>query len=243
MSPVLIAGLIALGLTGILVALAVRAARRARRIAETPTSRIKDLVPGFREVKGRVGARSPLLTSPLSERRCVYYRFVVEEKHSHAGPHGGGSHWKTVVEVAESVLCVVDDGTGEVEVELARAELKLATDAHDRSGFLNDAPANLERTLNERYGRSSRGWVFNKEMRYTETVLAEGDQLYVIGTVSKSLGGGARFTKGDDIFVVSDMGEQALGSHYRNSAILFYALSALSVAGGAIAVIALARHR
>src|SRR5690349_12584034 len=51
-------------------------------IRQTPTTRIRDVRPGLREVQGKA-ANADLLTSPLTNQPCVFYRFVVEEEREH----------------------------------------------------------------------------------------------------------------------------------------------------------------
>jgi hypothetical protein len=150
--------------------------KRANLIAGTPLTHVGALAAGRAKVQGRAVAFSEPLAAPLSGRSCVYFRFKVEEKRTHArGPHGGGgSYWKTVIDDVQSVACGVDDGTGIAGVNLAEAEVVLGPGTQTRSGFWNDAPPELERVLRECYGRSSQGLIFNKGMRYTETRIEEG---------------------------------------------------------------------
>lgn len=196
--------------------------RRAKRIEETPTSPVGSLAPGFAEIKGKIVAAGDLLDSPMTRKACVYYDFHVEEqrtRHVGTGKHRRTEHyWATVVRDKQVRPFVVDDGTGSAEIDIARAELLLDQDARARSGFLQDAPPDLEATLNQRYGRSAQGIIFNRAMRYSETVLEQGDELYVLGTAVAEEGRPCRFVKGNDVFIVSDRGEQAVVASYRSSA-------------------------
>ncbi|MBI3182937.1 MAG: hypothetical protein HYZ28_12440 [Myxococcales bacterium] len=212
-------------------------AHRHRRMAETRTSQVSSLMPGFAEVKGRASPAGLPLESPLSKTPCIYYRFQVEEHRR----RGKRSYWRTVIDDRREAGLVVFDGTGRVAVRLSEAELHLAPDAHARSGVFNDAPTELEATLSERYGRSSVGWVFNKTMRYTETLLREGEEIYVLGTVGSGPAG-LEFCRGNDLFIVTDKSEEDLSAKFHRNAVIgsiigtIFGIGALFLAGVAFAL-------
>ncbi|MBI4616654.1 MAG: hypothetical protein HY720_23790 [Planctomycetes bacterium] len=210
---------------------------KVRRIEETPTSEIRNVRPGLAEIRGRIKAGGEPLASPLSGKPCVYYDFKVEELHRRRSGRRGGSstQWRTVVRDRQTAPFWVDDGTGQAEVEIEKADLILAADAHARSGFLQDAPPELEGMLRERYGRSSQGLIFNKTMRYSETILEEGDDLFVLGTAVRDAGARPRFVKGDDAFVVSDSDEASVLSSLRSSAMATAILGVVLGLGGVVA--------
>lgn len=77
--------------------------------------------------RGRVVARESL-ASPLTERRCVYYRYLVEEwkRSTVAIPGmgiGGGGLWHVSDRDEAITEFYVDDGTGRALVEPAGAEV------------------------------------------------------------------------------------------------------------------------
>jgi hypothetical protein len=193
--------------------------RRLEEMTATPVSRV---TPGFVEVKGRAkGARSPVI-SPVSKKPCVYYRFVVEE----LVKRGKSSTWYTRLDDRQECGLLVEDAwQGEIEVNLGAAELMLKPDLRTKSGFLNDAPPELEATLRE-YGGSSQGLIFNKTMRYTETVLEAGDEIYVIGT-ARQQDGKMVIDRGDDLFIVSDQREEELTRSFHGKKTTRYVISAL----------------
>jgi hypothetical protein len=217
--------------------------KRAKLIAGTLLSHVADLGAGRAKVQGWVVTFSEPLTAPLSGRPCVYYRFQVEEKRTHYhGPHGGGgSHWKSVIDDVQSIPCGLDDGTGVAGLNLPEAELVLSPGTQSRSGFLNDAPPQLERVLNDWYGRSSKGLIFNKGMRYTETLIEEGDDLLVLGTVQATPGGTWQFAKGDGPYIVSDKNQAVLLSSYKRCALLWVVLAVLVLVLTCLALVLLGR--
>jgi hypothetical protein len=239
MPPVYALLVLAVGLVEVFaIYRALKNRKRARLLADTATLPVSALGPGPAKLRGKVVALCGAMRAPLSGAPCVYYHFRAEEQKRHAGPHGGGAHWKTVVDDALSVPFAVDDGTGLAAVSLDRAELVLDRAESRRSGFLNSAPPELEETLRRRYGRSSAGLVFNKAMRYSETRIEEGEDLIVLGTVRPTPGGNWEVVRGAAPLVVSDKGEAALVSSYRWAAAGWGAVAALVLAGAGLAALA-----
>lgn len=195
-----------------------RHAQRLRTIEEAVPSSIAGLAPGLAKVKGAVVPLPDTLNAPMTQRPCVYYRFKVEEKHTHAGPHGASSYWKKIINDAKMVPCGVDDGTAIALVNLAEAELLLTSGDTLKSGFGNDAPPDLERLLKNRYNKTSKGWVFNKTMRYNETRIEVGDTLFVVGVMEPTDGGHPQFVRDNYPLLVSHYPEEKLAANYRRYA-------------------------
>jgi hypothetical protein len=195
---------------------AVRNWNKAALIRDTPLTPINQLAPGLAKVLGQAVALSGTVPGPLTMKPCIYYRFKVREKRTHAGPHGGSSYWVTIINDGRILPCGLDDGTGVAALELGEAELLLTPATTARSGFLNDAPAELERMLKERYGKTSRGILFNKTLSYSETRVMEGDRLLVVGTVELTEGGNAQFVRGTNLFLITDRLEDKLIRQYRS---------------------------
>jgi hypothetical protein len=218
---------------------------QARLVLDTPTSRVRNLRDGFVELEGKARTDGDLVSSPLSGRRGVYVEILVEE---HVRRRKS-SYWRTVVDDVRTNGLVLDDGSGRARIEVSEAERHFEVDERSRSGFLNDAPPEVEAALQQHYGTSSVGLVFNKSMRYRETVIADGDPLYVIGTARRE-GGGWRIGCGDAgphaLFVVSDRGERASYEKVRLGAIGRFAVTgvfaALGAAMGGLAWAAWAGH-
>ncbi len=218
-----------LGIAGLLVWRGLLAKAKVKLITDTPTSQVSRIVPGIVEVKGKVRCGDKPVVSPMTGSSCIYFRFHVEEYRSNS--NGKGGSWRTVINDVKQSGCVLSDGTGEVKINLLEAELLLQPDHHAKSGTFNDASAELEAALSA-YGRSSQGFIFNKSMRYTETVLREGDEVYAIGTASTHAGGGYQLSKGNHVFVVSDKPESEVVAHFNKWGIgLFIGAGVLGVAG------------
>lgn len=198
--------------------------RRMEETTATPASRV---TPGFVEVKGRAKAAASLVISPMSKKPCVYYRFHVERRVS----RGRSSVWRTCIDDKDDCgLLVQDSWQGEIAVNFLAADLILAPDLRAKSGFLNDAPPEMEALL-QRYGETSQGLVFNKTMRYTETVLEAGDEVYVIGT-AQLRDGKMWIDRGEDLFIVSDQPEEELIRSFNRKKAYRYLISGLLVLAG-----------
>jgi HEAT repeat protein len=211
------------GLAFIPAYFAVRARRRAAVLEETKVTSIDRLRPGLRKVKGRVIAHDRLLRSPMTRQDCVYFRFVVEEMHTHHhGKHGTSTHWVKIIDDHQSISVSVDDETGHVNVHLGGAEVVMRDQAFNSSGTFNDPPERLRRLMENEYGKSTKGWLFNKTLRYTETVLEDGAIVTVVGEVEQRKGGTLVLRKGAMPLFVSDKGERQLGSHHRNRALMLW---------------------
>ncbi|MBL8951581.1 MAG: hypothetical protein JNK82_12440 [Myxococcaceae bacterium] len=203
---------------------------KAKRIEDTPTTPCRNVRDGFVEVKGRVKGKTGLLTSPLAKVQCVYYRFHVEEQVR----RGKNTYWETRIDDKQCCGLLIEDASqAHVEVNLLAADLILKPDAHAKSGFLKDATPELEATLSS-YGHSSQGFLFNRTLRYTETYLEVGDEMYVLGTAQHDGGGGAVIDKGGDLFIVSDQSEEQLTRSFHNKKLGGF------ITGGVLGAVALA---
>jgi hypothetical protein len=205
--------------------------KRYTLITGTETSRISGILGGLAEINGTVVSMGEeLLESPYSGIPCVYYRFKVEEqRHRSAGRRGGSTYWATVINDREYAKCGVDDGTGTIVVDLEKADLVLDRDAHATSGLFSAAPPEMEEVLNSRYGRSSKGFIFNRRMRFHETILEPGDEVYVLGDVTVTGDGEWRITKQEHPLIVSDRGEHGASRRFFWQAILSW-LGATAIA-------------
>lgn len=208
--------------TVLLVWFGFRGWKRYKLITGTETSRISGILGGLVEVNGKVvSMEDQLLESPYSGTPCVYYRFKVEEKrHRSSGGGRSSTYWATVINDKQYAKCAVDDDTGTIVIDLEEADLVLDRDAHARTGLFSAAPPELEETLNSRYGRSSKGFIFNRNMRYSETVLEEGDEIYVLGDATVTEGGEWWITKQEHPLIVSDKGERGAIRRFLWQAIL-----------------------
>jgi hypothetical protein len=90
--------------------------RRARAVADTPTSRVASAPQGYVELHG-IARQHPgqLVTAPLTSTPCVWYRYLVEEKR--------GKNWRVVQRGLSEETFILDDGSGEAVVDPEWAEV------------------------------------------------------------------------------------------------------------------------
>jgi len=207
----------------------------ANRFRATPTSQIGGLTDGYREIKGRIAKGAKKLRSPMAGKQCVYYAFTVTETVTESD---NGNLLKEIISDKKSTRCYLDDGTGTAAIELDGAELVLDVDHHDNSGSFNAASPKLDAIL-KRYGESSKGYSkgvlfnhLNHQLKYEETILEVGDELYVLGP-AKMVNGTICFKpiRGQSL-IVSDKSERDLLRNHDSN------FSLLNFAGGVLFVIA-----
>jgi len=90
--------------------------RRARRIEDTPTSRIRSAAQGHVELNGYARLLpGPSIVSPLSRTRCVWWRYKIERfKRHHDGRRG---NWEVIEDACSEELFLLADATGECIVD------------------------------------------------------------------------------------------------------------------------------
>ena len=95
--------------------------------------------------------------------------------------------------------------------------------------------------MRERYGKSTKGWLFNRTLRYIETYLRDGDTVLIIGDVKFVKGENPEFYKGEHHLKITDIEESQVGSMYTGKniglwvAIVFLGIMMLMIcAGGGI---------
>jgi hypothetical protein len=222
--------LLALGAAAGLTYGVVRARNRLKLIEAAPLCKADQLITGLAKMRGKIVAldEEDLLKSPMTKTVCVYYRFIVQEQRTRTvSSYQGGRHvtrtetyWHTLVDDVQAVPTTVQDKTGEALVDLKAAELTLKA-MQATSGTFKNVPASLERTLQRRYGVSGKGFIFNKNMRYTESVIKQGAKVFVVGDCKVRKNGTASFFRGDNPLLVTDRNEQELVGHYKTRFIGF----------------------
>ncbi|OWK38682.1 GIDE domain-containing protein [Fimbriiglobus ruber] len=207
-----------------------RSRRRIAAIEGTEASDVADLDEGYAKVRGKVVALEDLLKSPLAGTRCVYFHIKIEEQrtrtvtdYSSGGNNSFGgmtrtrteTYWVTVLDDKQAARCGIEDRTGLARVELLDAEPELNPTAHTQSGLFSSISPRVKRRLEDMYGYSTKGFFFNKTARYKETVIEEGDKLFVIGDVELTRSGKPCFVRGSRPFIVSDKTEAKLLAAYQ----------------------------
>jgi hypothetical protein len=227
-----------------------------------PRSRVAKLRPGLRKVRGQVAPLGEPLHSPVTDRPCVYYRLrVYEDRSGSRSPAsddgvlmarvmGGAAgvlaykattaiaedmdSWHLLLDEAVSIPLVVEDDTGEVEVDLRGATVLIREKSCIASNPNRMIPTKLSELLREEYDIhmvTERGWI--KTMNFVEEALLVGAKVTVVGTVEPFLPGAPRFRKKGDTFLVSERDMEKEGRKARSRAI------GLAVGGGSAVAVGL----
>ena len=143
-------------------------AARAWKIGELPESTLGRVV-------GKAEAIENVLEGPLSGRPCLCYVAIVEERWE------ASNNWRTVIEESRGVNFRLVDETGHAIVDPTNAKIALTFDDNKWSGISQDA-TEAEEAFLAKHGRDSKGWVFNKALRYHEAVIELGETVAVLGS-------------------------------------------------------------
>ena len=221
---------------------------QSKRIAETETTPIREIRPGTVEIKGvsRSIEGESLLNSPITRTESLATYVEVEEYESSGD--GGGS-WNTKYADTTAVPFLVDDGTGEVQVELASDGHLNVEKTQTKVGAGDEPPEMITRFL-DREGaidHASRGSIgplsYGDRRRYSEEVIEPGEEIYVLGTAREERAGwGERDyvidepTQSGD-FILSDKSERELISEGKRAGLVYFAFGGIStLVGLAVAV-------
>ncbi len=143
---------------------------RLRFIADTPSSLIRSASQGYVELQGvaRMMDGEPIM-SPLTGRRCVWYRYTIEEKTGE-----DRKEWRVIERGLSEAIFHLDDHTGRCIVDPDGADV--IPSSNERWRGHSRRPGGLPRDQGfwDRLARSG-------PYRYTESLIEEGAPLYVIG--------------------------------------------------------------
>lgn len=140
-----------------------------RLIADTPSSLIRSAAQGYVELQGvtRMMDGEPII-APLSGRRCVWYRYSVEEKSAEQG------EWQTIERGVSDAIFHLDDGTGRCIVDPDGADVIPSDTRHWRGHSRRPGALPRQRSGWDRFFVSGR-------YRFSESLIEEGEPVYVIG--------------------------------------------------------------
>jgi len=145
--------------------------RALRKAARWPIAELPENTHG--RIVGRARAVEKTLTSPLTGRTCVYYVVQVNK--------GDGKAKEMLFRESKGVPFMIEDDTGRALVDPSDSQITLEFDRATASGYFDPATP-VEQALLERYGIASKGWVFNKVLDYSESVIEIGETVAVLGS-------------------------------------------------------------
>jgi hypothetical protein len=147
-----------------------------RIIQNTPTSKIRAIAMGLVEVKGKAVCRKEL-TSPLSNKKCVYFDWKIERYVSSKN----GGHWSTVALGSSSDPFYIKDDTAQAIVFPNGAKLKLRTDMQIKC-YSNELKPSWKQFFDSQKISHRSGFFGGSKFRITEIYIEPEDNLYILGT-------------------------------------------------------------
>ena len=222
---------------------------RSQRIADTETTPIREIRPGTVEIKGvaQPAEGESLVDSPITRTESLATYVEVEEWES-SGESGGS--WQTKFEDSTTVPILVDDGSGEVQVELTPdGNLNVET-TRTKVGAGDEPPEMIQRFLDreDAIGEASRGSIgplsYGDRRRYSEGTIEPGEEVYVLGTAREERAGwGEReyvidepTPSGD--FILSDKSESELISEGKRAGLFYLAFGGVFTLFGLVGIVA-----
>ena len=121
--------------------------------------------------------------------------------------------------------------TGQVVVDSRKIKFEVSEDRFSSSGFMNEASPELQQLLETRYDKKTKGWIFNKKLRYTERALELAEEVYVFGNASQ-LGSGWVLSDGEMPLIISDQGGAAIEQSYSSKITWLKIGTAIGAAAG-----------
>ncbi len=153
--------------------------KEKRLIEDIPTSKIHSLAMGLVEVFGEVvPIQNKILKSPLTRSDCVYYAYIIQVL------QGQGRDWKVLKSGESRDYFYLRDDTGMVLVDPKEASIDIAIDFNLELGPGKDPSKAVKEFLAAEKisfdGFSGK----NKQMFLSESYIAPGDKLYILGTAT-----------------------------------------------------------
>jgi hypothetical protein len=149
--------------------------RKLRKAKLYPIGELPENLAG--RVVGQAQVLGETLSGPLTGRPCVYYIAKVEQHRS----TGKSSHWATIITEQRGIPFMLVDASGRAIIDPRNAEIALDFDGRSSSGSFDEATP-VEEAFLARHGHKSKGWLFNKGLRYREAIIAVGETIAVLGS-------------------------------------------------------------
>ena len=195
--------------------------KKKRLIDDTPTSKVKGVFIGLVELKGKVKTARPL-TSYLTEKPCVYYRWSIEEHwtkrttETYTDSHGKTrtrtkteSGWKTVDSGGDEIPFELCDDTGCILIRPEKAKVEAITVMNRVCG----------RSDPLYYGKGpARAIMYSDHRRrFVERIIPPDADLYVFGQARERkdiVAPEVAYDKEAPMFLISTREEKKLSGRY-----------------------------
>ena len=130
------------------------------------------------KVIGKAKPISEVLYAPLSGRKCVLYRVIIEQKTG-----GKNRHWRKIINDEKVHDFLLESYSGKVIIKMNDYKSYFVADAVYKSGHFKDPTMKLENYL-QLHGKKSLDFLgFNKKLRYKEAIIEVGEKIAVMGTI------------------------------------------------------------
>ncbi|VVC03146.1 E3 Ubiquitin ligase [Candidatus Bilamarchaeum dharawalense] len=192
-----------------------------QKIKNIPTSKVRSVAVGLVEIFGKAKCLDSL-NSPISKVKCIYWSLKCEYYKS--GKHGG---WRDFYTPSTNKQFYLEDDTGKMLIDPNGAEIDIPSDLTstgylDDKGFLGMKRKTLDPKILDYLNNAPDVLAKFKshshtELRVTESFIAEGDPLYILGSAEPKEGASSavqqenliiRKGKTDQIMYVSDSNEK-----------------------------------
>lgn len=158
--------------------------RTIRLMSSLKNSNINNLkINELIKVSGKAKSiREPLIV-PYSKRKCVYYLIKIEEEKG----DDDNSYWRTIIKEEKTQEFLLEKNGDIVFVKLNNSpknyKSQIIIDKKVTSGTFNDATHEFESLL-KKYNLKSTGFLgFNKQLRYTESIIEVGEEITIAGFI------------------------------------------------------------
>ncbi|WP_431132770.1 hypothetical protein [Psychroserpens mesophilus] len=153
-----------------------------RTLAKIPTKVISHLKTNeLSKVTGKaLHVKTPLI-APYSNRKCVFYQIIIEQKVS----TGKSSTWKTVVKDEQFQEFFIETKNDFVIIKPQKHPRNyichLVKDNNQSSGTFHDPTPQLQSVFNRYHIDAQTFFGFNKRLRYKEGIIEIGEDITVAG--------------------------------------------------------------
>jgi len=140
---------------------------RAWTVQETPLSFIRSAAQGYVKLEGHADLMpGPPIVSPLTDNRCVWWSYKVEERHS----SGRNVNWETVEHGVSDDLFLIRDSSGQCVVDPEHAEVLPTTE----TVWYGAEPRPLT-------GPAIGGFALTSKYRYVEKLIHPQEFIFALG--------------------------------------------------------------
>jgi hypothetical protein len=178
----------------------------SQKIKNTPTSKVRSAAAGLVELFGKAKCKDDI-SSPISKAKCIYWHVNCEYYYHHKKSSG----WRTFYSRSSSTPFYLEDDTGKMLVEPKDGQIQIPSDFRSQGHLSDKALFGLlpQKQLDAKVMawmdadpavKSAFGGYGGHDLRVTESFIAEGDPLFVLGS-AEPIPGAASDVKHENLMV------------------------------------------